>query len=150
MADGEQTGGSKTNTRRNLQLLLGAFGAVCVAIALTHILLGPSSIPGSVPVNATMDSEDRFYATLFLGFGATLLWCVRGVERKRGIIGALMVIFFLGGVARIISIFAVGLPGLLFVFLTVVELVLPMVVMTLQYQLARAVDVAPSTSVQVG
>jgi hypothetical protein len=42
---------------RLLRWFLAAFGLVCVGIALTHIAFGPGSIPGSVPVNATMDSE---------------------------------------------------------------------------------------------
>ena len=56
-----------------LRAFVALFGAACVAIALTHIFVGPSSIPGSIPVNPTMDSEDRFYATLFLGFGASVV-----------------------------------------------------------------------------
>ena len=123
--------------RRNLQILLGVFGAVCISIALTHIFFGPSSIPGSIPANATMDSEDRFYATLFLGFGATLLWCVRSVERKCTVVYSLMVIFFLGGVSRVISIVAVGFPNALFVFLTVVELALPFVISYMLYRTTR-------------
>lgn len=55
--------------RRILRWFLTLFGMVCAGIALAHIFVGPSAIPGSIPVNATMDSEDRFYATLFLGFG---------------------------------------------------------------------------------
>lgn len=52
--------------RRALQVFLALFGSVAIAIALLHIVFGPSAIPGSVPVNATMDSEDRFYATFFV------------------------------------------------------------------------------------
>lgn len=48
------------------------FGLVCMGIAAGHIILGPQLIPDGVPVNATMDSENRFYATLFLGFGAAM------------------------------------------------------------------------------
>ena len=124
--------------RRKLQILLGVFGAICVAIALAHIIVGPSSIPGSIPGNATMDSEDRFYATLFLGFGAAVLWCVRAVERKSAIVYWLMLTFFLGGLARIMSIIAVGWPNALFVLLTLVELVLPLVVAYMQFRVSRA------------
>ena len=81
-----------------LRIFLFFFGAVCAVIGLVHIGLGPSSVPGSIPGNATMDSEDRFYATLFLGFG---------------------------GVARLVSIAEVGPPAPLFQVLTAVELLLP-------------------------
>jgi hypothetical protein len=102
-----------------------AFGAVCCVIAAAHILVGPGAIPGSIPVNATMDSEDRFYATLFLGFGAGMIWCSRDLASRGELFDALMLVFFLGGIARIISAVAVGLPAPLFVFLGALELIIP-------------------------
>lgn len=101
------------------------FGAVCAAIGTVHIALGPAAIPGSIPVNATMDSEDRFYATLFLGFGIALVWCARDLAVRRGVFFALLATFFGGGLARIASAIAVGPPSPLFVFLGLLELVLP-------------------------
>ena len=133
--------------RRNLQLILAAVGATCAVIALVHIIVGPSSIPGSIAVNATMDSEDRFYATMFLAFGAALLWCVPGVERKSTIVYVLMLTFFLGGLARVMSIVAVGLPNALFTFLTFVELLLPLIIVYMQMRVARAADLAGKAAV---
>lgn len=111
--------------RRLLETLILIFGIVCILIACVHIAIGPSSIPGSVPVNATMDSEDRFYATLFLGFGAALIWCSRDLKAREGVFGALLLTFFVGGLARIISVLAVGWPIPLFIVLGSLELILP-------------------------
>ncbi len=108
-----------------LKCLVVAFGVVCCLIALAHIAIGPASIPRSVPVNATMDNEDRFYATLFLGFGLAVAWCGQNLETRGRVFYALLGVFFVGGIARIISIVMVGWPNLLFVCLTVVELLLP-------------------------
>ncbi|MBK6412782.1 DUF4345 domain-containing protein [Sphingopyxis sp.] len=110
---------------RALSLFAALFGAICMVIALAHIALGPAAIPGSVPVNATMDSEDRFYATLFLGYGAAMIWSSRALVPRRDVFGALLLIFFLGGIARIISALAVGLPNTLFIVLGSAELLLP-------------------------
>jgi hypothetical protein len=101
------------------------FGAICMTIAMLHILFGPPVIPGSVPVNATMDSEDRFYATLFLGFGATLIWCGRDLGARGQAFGALLIVFLVGGLARIFSVLAVGMPHPLFQFLGLLELAMP-------------------------
>lgn len=101
------------------------FGAVCIGIALLHIAIGPSSIPGSIPVNATMDSEDRFYATLFLGFGAAHLWCARDLAGRGRMLLAMQAVFFLGGVARLISWAQVGPPIPMFVWLGAIELIQP-------------------------
>lgn len=108
-----------------LRWFLILFGTVCTGIALVHIALGPASIPGSVPVNAVMDSEDRFYATLFLGFGLAHVWAARDLARRGGIVLAMQAVFFAGGIARIISWMAVGSPGPMFTFLGALELVIP-------------------------
>jgi hypothetical protein len=117
--------------RKILQWILRIGGGAAVAIALVHITLGPRAIPGSVPVNATMDSEDRFYATLFLAYGVALLWCVREVERKSQVVGFLAATLFAGGVARLISMVAVGLPNAFFMAMTALELLLPPVILGL-------------------
>lgn len=108
-----------------LKSYIALFGAVCIGIALLHIAVGPSSIPGSVPVNATMDSEDRFYATLFLGFGAAHIWCARDLSARGGVMLAMQFVFFLGGIARLISWAAVGPPIPLFIGLGAIELAQP-------------------------
>lgn len=111
--------------QRALSVFVTILGGVCGLIALVHVALGPSSIPGGVPVNATMDSEDRFYATLFLGFGAALIWCARDLAGRRRTLDALLAVFFVGGVARIVSAATVGWPSPLFIFLGSLELMLP-------------------------
>ncbi|MCB2058604.1 MAG: DUF4345 domain-containing protein [Novosphingobium sp.] len=112
-------------SQRYLAWFLTTFGMVCAAIALVHIAFGPASIPGSVPVNATMDSEDRFYATLLLGFGLAHVWAARDLANRSGLVLAMQATFFVGGVARIVSILAVGMPIPLFVFLGGLELIIP-------------------------
>jgi Domain of unknown function (DUF4345) len=111
--------------RRVLSFLVLIFGMVCCLIACAHIAAGPAAIFGSIPVNATMDSEDRFYATLFLAWGAAMIYCSRHLAARQTLFGVLLFIFFLGGVARIISALLVGLPNALFMFLGSLELVLP-------------------------
>lgn len=110
---------------RLLRWFLTLFGLVCVCIALAHIAFGPASIPGSVPVNATMDSEDRFYASLFLSFGLAHVWAAQDLSRRAGLVLALQATFFVGGLARIVSLFAAGPPIPLFIFLGALELLVP-------------------------
>ena len=111
--------------RKALSAFTALFGIVCVLISMLHITLGPASIPGSVPVNATMDSEDRFYATLFTGFGLALVWSSFDLAARQRVFLALMMTFFLGGLARIVSVISVGWPNALFTFLGSLELMMP-------------------------
>ena len=115
-----------------------AFGISVVAISLCHIALGPQVIPGSIPVNATMDSEDRFYAVFFLAYGTAILWCLKDWRSKLGEIRLLMLLFFAGGVTRLISIAAVGPPHRFFVAMTVIEFLLPPFVVWLAARAARS------------
>lgn len=124
--------------RKTLQILLGLLGTTVIGISLLHIALGPAAIPGGVPVNATMDSEDRFYATFFLAYGVALLWCIRDVEDKARVVHFLMLVFFAGGLARVVSMLAAGLPNAFFIAMTVVELVLPGVYSYLMYRVSTA------------
>jgi hypothetical protein len=124
--------------RKVLQVVLALFGVTCMGIALLHIALGPRAIPGSVPVNATMDSEDRFYATLFLAYGAALLFCVKDIERKSRVVYFLLLTFFVGGVARIVSMLAVGPPNAFFIAMTAIELALPLALAGAQRRIDRS------------
>jgi hypothetical protein len=105
--------------KKFLQIYLGIFGVTAIFIALLHILLGPAAIPGAIPVNATMDSEDRFYATLFAAYGVAMLWCIKDIEQKSQVVYFLALTFLAGGFARLVSIAAVGLPNSFFITMTV-------------------------------
>lgn len=98
---------------------------VCASIALAHIFVGGAAVPGSIPGNATMDSEDRFYATLFLGFGIGHIWASRDLAARKTVVLALQATFFAGGLARIVSLALVGPPIPLFLFLGALELLIP-------------------------
>jgi Domain of unknown function (DUF4345) len=108
-----------------LRWFVAVFGLVCVGIALTHIAFGPASIPGSIPVNATLDSEDRFYAAIFLGFGIAHIWCSRDLAARGNLLLALQAAFFLGGLARLVSWAQMGPPDPFFLAVGSTELVFP-------------------------
>jgi hypothetical protein len=102
--------------------------------------LGPAAIPGAIPVNATMDSEDRFYATLFAAYGVAMLWCIKDIEQKSQVVYFLALTFLAGGFARLVSIAAVGLPNSFFITMTVLELLIPFLIMFLQRRIAKTAN----------
>ena len=126
--------------KKSLQVFLGLFGITAIFIASLHIVLGPPAIPGSIPVNATMDSEDRFYATLFAAYGVALLWCIKDIERKSTVVYFLALTFFIGGLARLVSVAAVGPPDTFFIAMTVLELLIPFFMAFMQSRIAKDTD----------
>ena len=132
--------------RKLLQVWLGVFGASAVGIGLLHVALGPSCIPGSIPVNATMDSEDRFYGSIFVAYGVAVLWCVRDVEKKAEVVQFLAAALFLGGLARIVSWLTAGPPHAFFVAMIPVELLQPLLMVALANRVARAAVHAETTT----
>jgi hypothetical protein len=123
--------------KRSFQVFLTLFGVSTILIAGLHVALGPGAIPGSIPVNSTMDSEDRFYATLFAAYGVALLWCVRDVEKKSAPVYFLAATFFTGGLARLVSWLAVGPPNAFFQAMTALELGIPPFMAFMQSRIAR-------------
>src|SRR5262245_50740771 len=120
-----------------LRATLLGFGLCVVGISLGHIVFGPSVIPGSIPVNTTMDSEDRFYAVFFLAYGAAVLWCLKDWTSKLREIQLLMALFFVARLTRLVSIAAVGLPHPFFVVMTIIEFLVPPLVIFLSSSAIR-------------
>ncbi|MGH6696953.1 DUF4345 domain-containing protein [Sphingopyxis sp.] len=121
-------------TKRSTRLLfalLYSLGASCAVIALFQIALGLSAIPGAGHASATVDSEHRFYAIFFLGFGIALIWCARSLAARLTQARFLLALFFAGGLARLVSIVQVGPPSDFFLVLTGIELTLPVLMIAL-------------------
>jgi hypothetical protein len=124
--------------RRVLQVFLVLFGAIDVAIGLMHVAIGSRGTPGGMAVNATTDSQERFFASLFAAYGVAILWCVRDVEKKSLPIRFLAAAFFAGGLARLAAAAASGWPHPLFLAMTGLELGIPPFLVLAQRHVARA------------
>ena len=115
-----------------LRVGLAGLGVFALATSLTLIFVGPTAIPGSTPVNSTVDNELRFYAVFWSFYGAAALWCLKDMRSKGQAVRLLALILFVCGLARTMSAFAVGLPHPLFVGATVLEYFLPPLFVFLQ------------------
>lgn len=111
---------------RVLVVLLWATGLACVAIGVYHLLLGVASVPGAEAAGATVDSRERFYNAIFVGYGVA--WILAARHRpgpSLPAVAALSGLLFLGGTGRLLSVAVHGWPHWFQIPLTVIELALP-------------------------
>lgn len=82
-----------------------------------------ASLGVSMPADATLDSNLRFYAGVWLGLGLAAFSVIPSIERQGVLFRALWVMIFIGGIGRLISFAALGMPFPPFVGFTVLEIV---------------------------
>jgi hypothetical protein len=113
--------------KRVAEIWLIAFGLICAGIGLAHLLFGTSTIIGGGSVNATIDSDMRFYALLFAAYGLVFVWCAVDIADRGRVANILGALFFGGGLARLLAWAATGQPNWFYVVMIPVELIVPLV-----------------------
>jgi hypothetical protein len=110
---------------RLLKWLAMAMGIACAAIGLYHLVLGIASVPGEGSTGATVDSRERFYNSIFFGYGLAWIWAARQSPIPSTAVRWLAGIFLLGGIGRVLSVAVHGWPHWFQVPLSALELALP-------------------------
>lgn len=111
---------------RDLARLCTLNGLACVLIGSYHLLGGASrTTPGAGQVSASIDSQERFYAGVFVGYGLAWFRTARVRPVPATDVVVLTSVMAVGGVGRLLSWKQYGRPHLLYVVLTGVELLHP-------------------------
>ncbi|MEZ5996963.1 MAG: DUF4345 family protein [Hyphomonadaceae bacterium] len=100
-------------------------------------LLAPETPRVSGLSGADIDSEMRFYAVLWMAYGAAALWVARGLPERMGLMRLMLGVFLLGGLGRVISYFVAGAPHPLFIALMWIEIIFPLALTALSYRGAK-------------
>ena len=115
--------------QRALVPVLAVLGAVAVASGLAGIILGPGFIPGGAPVPASVDSEYRFANVFWLAAGVALWWSLFRLSERKSVTRVALMLAFVGGFARLISVAVEGWPHPVFIATLMLELVVvPLVI----------------------
>ncbi|WP_438489345.1 DUF4345 domain-containing protein [Streptomyces sp. S186] len=117
--------GTGTGKAKALKVLAWTMGVACVAIGVYHLALGIASVPGEEATNATVDSRERFYNAIFLGYGLAWIWAARRSPTPSAAVRLLSAVFLLGGIGRALSVLVHGWPHWFQIPLSAVELLLP-------------------------
>ena len=123
------------------RIWLVVFGLVVLGIALAHLLFGQTTYIGGGTVNATMDSDLRFFNVLFAAYGIGFLSAAGDLVGRARVVDLLGLLFVLGGLARLLAWATSGAPSWFYMLMTPIELVIPIV----NHLLLRAVTPTPTT-----
>ncbi len=112
--------------------LLKVLGVVILGIGSMKVVLGAKAdalldptIPDATVRHPSVDSQVRFYGGAFALYGVLLWLCSNDMTRYEPVFRAMMIVFFLAGVARLPGAARYGRPSIAIVGLTVIELVVP-------------------------
>lgn len=137
-----------------LRACLVALGAVACFIGFSGFVFGTKAIaatewlyeqfsattyPRTIPGSATLDSEFRFYEAFWFSYGIALNLVAFRLEHRLRYVVPLTLVFFVGGVGRLISILVVGFPHPVFVLLAIPEIVLAVIMIALWYGLRNQI-----------
>jgi Domain of unknown function (DUF4345) len=128
---------SPRSTKRRLQVIFWALGIVPILTGLFAVLTGPGGQVDGEAVNASVDSEFRFFASLWIAYGVAALWVAPRVEREATAVRVLALILFSAGVARGIGWIAAGRPHWSYLVLLGLELLIPPLILRWHGQLLR-------------
>lgn len=106
----------------------------CLVPVILHITLGVAGdwlIGVGVPevIDASLDSQNRFYGASFAIYGVLLWYCARDIGAHSRLLRIVLALFFFGGCARGLSAIQYGLPSPPIIALWSLELILPPLLM---------------------
>ncbi len=100
-------------------------------------LHNPEYRSAGFPMHVLLDSNLRFYGGVWLGLGLVLLWLLPRLYEQTALFRAISLMIFVGGMGRLVAMFAVGMPPVPFIAFTALELIgMPLLVMW-QAQVAK-------------
>jgi hypothetical protein len=107
--------------RRVLQIVVAIGSLVPIGAGLAGVVLGPAMVDvAGAPAGA--DSHFRYLSGLLLGIGIAYAAAIPDIERRTARFRLLTAIVFVGGLARLSSLFVRGVPDKPMLFGLVMEL----------------------------
>lgn len=122
--------------RRLLQLTVGLACLVPFSASLAGIWGGAAWLAKGA-VTADLDSHFRYLSGIFLMLGIAFASCIPAIERKGALFRLLGAMVIAGGLARLVSLQQIGLPGAGMRFGLVMELGVVPLLMLWQGRVAR-------------
>jgi uncharacterized membrane protein YfcA len=101
---------SPTFSRKLLQWIVGVLALVPISAGLTGAVFGPAMV-GVVHAPVDLDSHYRYLSGLLLAIGLAFWASIPNIERRAAEFRLLTFIVFIGGLCRLVSLGAAGIPS---------------------------------------
>jgi hypothetical protein len=108
-----------------MALALRVLAVVPIVGGLATVVFGSEIVRGHGASDAGVESELRFYATFYAGFGAYLWWIASAIAERGRELRAAAALLFCGGLARAVGVAVDGVPEADYLVLMGIELTLP-------------------------
>lgn len=106
-----QSSSTARRHRLSLQIVIAVFGLIPVCAGLAGCVFGLNIFDGAASFDADLDSHGRYLSGLLLGVGLGFWSCIADIEHQGPRVRLLTAIVFIGGLARLYDLIAVGWPG---------------------------------------
>lgn len=112
------------------KIVLHLLGVACVLAGLIHAVFGAGGdwiigVTPPTPIDPSLDSQNRFYGTIFIVYGILFWICSTDLRRYAPVLRALFGVMFLAGCARGLAVLHHGWPTVPIMVLWASELALP-------------------------
>jgi Domain of unknown function (DUF4345) len=124
-------------SKRLLQLAVAIGGLVPVGAGLAGILMGPGMVVEAAGPSLPLDSHFRYLSGLLLAIGLGFWSTIRDIERQGGRFRLLTAVVVLGGLGRLWSLMAMGMPDAPMLFGLFMELGVTPLLALWQFRLAH-------------
>lgn len=98
-------------SKRLLQITVAVLALIPTLTGAAGVLMGPAFLTGDASAAANLDSHLRFLSGTFFAVGLAFYATIPSIERKGVLFRMAAALVFTGGLARLISLLAVGSPA---------------------------------------
>lgn len=117
-----------------LQILLGLVALICLLGGANLLLKGTRGfLEKSIPNQVVLDNLFRFLSGIYFGMGFLMVWVVSHLKSQNGLIYFVGVVVICSGLGRLYSRIKVGSAGNYFNIMMVVEIILGVAIVVVQY-----------------
>jgi len=112
-----------------LKILLRLIALVAFLTGANIIIGGAAAVPGfEGTLDISVDNELRFFSVFWVAYGGLCIWVTNDFHQRGAFVPFIALVFFIGGLARLVSLVTQGEPSNILMGAMVLEWLLPVLI----------------------